>query len=158
LYRIGTTESLYSPEVTFFCAGLPDPPSIPNLIWKDSSRMNINWFSGENSGSSILGFIVYMKLSTNDIYSIVYDGSTDPNTNYLTITSLNNHQLQVNVSYQISIRAKNIVGLGGYSPILEVILGNFPSSSNSVITGLSDLYSGYSTIVKIQVRKKYFSD
>jgi len=151
MYSIGPDSSKYSPEITFYCASLPDPPTTPNLIWKDPSRIKINWSPGDNGGSSILGYIVYMKLSTDSSYLITYDGSTDPNTNYLTISSYNNQALVPNVYYQISIRAKNIVGFGAYSGVLSIILGNFPSSLNSSISGLSQLYSGYISTVKIKV-------
>lgn len=94
-----------------------------------------------------------MKISTDANYSVIYDGSNDPNTNFLTISSFNSQSLAINTNYIISIRARNIIELGTYSGVLSVILGNFPSSANSIITGLTQLFSGYVSTVKIKVTK-----
>ncbi len=152
MYTIAAEESLYSTEISFYCASLPDAPLIPNLIWKDQSRIKINWFPGETGGTTILGYLVYMKLSTDATTTLIYDGSYDPNTNYLTISSYNGAALQLSVVYQISVRATNIIGIGGYSAVLSVTLGNYPSSLNSVVTGLTQLFSGYVSNVNLKVR------
>lgn len=155
MYSIAAEESLYSPEITFYCASLPDPPLIPSLIWKDQSRIKTNWFPGKTGGSTILGYLVYMKLSTEATTTLIYDGSYDPNTNYLTISSLNSAALQQNGVYQISVRARNIVGIGGYSAVLSVALGNYPSSLNCVISGLTQLFSSYVSTVNLKVKRIY---
>ena len=156
MYSIGAEESLYSPQISFYCASLPGSNSVPNLIWKDPSRIRINWFPGEDGGSTILGYLAYMKLSTDASPTLIYDGSYDPNTNYLTITSFNGVALQTNVIYQINVRAMNIVGIGGYSAALNVPLGNYPSSMNSLISGLSQLFSGYLSTMDLKVKKHLF--
>lgn len=156
MYSIGADNSLFSPEISFYCASLPDPPLVPNLIWKDPSRVKINWFPSLTGGSTILGYLVYMKLSTDSSTTLIYDGSFDPNTNYLTINSFNNAALLTDVIYQISIRARNIVGIGGYSATLNFVLGNYPSSINSVINGLSQLFSGYVSTLNLKVTFQNF--
>ena len=130
---------------------MPASPAIPSLIWKDPTRIRVSWLPPDSGGSPILGFMVYMKLSTNLEYSLVYDGSNDPNVTFSTITMLNNLNL-TNNTYDIIVRARNIVGYGAYSGSLTVNLTSFPSSKNTIVTGIENILSNYPTTVKLQVK------
>ncbi len=136
--------------MTFYCASLPDPPNVPQLLWKDNNRINVNWSAQSNGGSAILGFILYMKLSTDSEFTIVYDGTNSRDINHMKITSFKNLPLQ-NSTYNIVVKARNIIGLSGNSGALNVIMGTYPKSSNCILTGINKFYSGYVSKITLQV-------
>ena len=149
-YTSNSVNSPYSPSVTFYCASLPDPPNVPQLLWKDNNRINVNWTPQSNGGSSILGYILYMKLSTESEFTIVYDGTNSREINHTTITSYKNSPL-INSTYNIVVKARNIIGLSGNSAALNVIMDTYPKSSNCILSGIEKIYQGYVTKVTLKV-------
>ena len=134
VYSLGLNTSPDSPVVTFYCADTPSAPAIPIVLWSDINRIVINWSSPVNNGSPILGYELYMKLSTDTSFVLVYDGSKEPSQTYSSMSTYLNNPLII-ASYSFQVYAMNIVGKSPASPILTININDTASPSFSVLSG-----------------------
>jgi hypothetical protein len=133
-YSLGLQISPTSPTVTLYCADKPSAPTIPLVAWKDINRIVLNWTPPNDNGSPILGYQLYMKLSTDPTYVLAYDGSAEPSQTYTTISTYLNNPLTI-ASYSFQLYAINIVGISAASPVLTVQINDTASPQYSIPSG-----------------------
>lgn len=134
-YTSGTDTSSYSVAVSMMCAQEPDAPDPPSVIIQNLDQIAIEWNPpAYDGGSPILGYQVEMKETTEASYTLIYDGSENPNGKMLEITSYNSASLQV-ATYNIRVYAVNWIGTSLSSTDLVVILATETSVIDSVVSG-----------------------
>jgi hypothetical protein len=133
----------WSVPVTMYCANFPHPAAAPTLILANMDIIQIEWtLPGDTGGSSILGFFLYMKASSDPSYTLVLDAGENP-----TITSYQTTKSALGVvitpdDYSFAFTSRNIVGTSAMSPALVVTVPYRTSSSLSAISG-SGLVTGF---------------
>lgn len=126
----------WSIPITLFCASAPAAPAPPTSIIAEQDLIQIAWdLPGDNGGSSVLGFRLYMKRDAEPDYTLVLDGWEDPTVkSYSTIVDAQGNPL-VAASYMFRVKARNIVGYSELSTPLSTALTMQTSHSLSTVTG-----------------------
>jgi hypothetical protein len=92
-----------SPAITMLCAGPPASPSNPTLLLSSLDLILISWDPpASDGGSPILGYSLMMKTSAETTFVMAYNGTQDPTTRQLAITSHNDKPLEV-VVYEMTL-------------------------------------------------------
>ena len=139
-FTTSTDTSSLSPKVTFYCASIPAAPNIPQILWNDISQIILSWSQPiDNGGSPIIGYQIYMKKSSESTFLLIYDGSYNPATTFLTIKTYNGSSLS-NANYDFKLLCLNIVGMSSFTPVLTLMVQNLPLAANCLVSG-----SGLST-------------
>ena len=117
------------------CAQEPDAPNPPTALIASLDQIAIEWNPpASDGGSPVLGYQVQMKETSESGYTLIYDGSENPNARILEITQYNSAALQV-TTYNIRVLAVNWVGPSSESTSLDVILATQMSPTDSVVSG-----------------------
>jgi len=128
--------SAWSIPVTLYCANFPEPAAAPRLILANKDIIQIEWdLPVDNGGSSVLGFFLYMKASTDSSYTLVLDAGENPTIKSFTTTKTALGAVITPDDYQFAVKSRNLVGTSTMSPDLIVTVPYVTSSSLSLISG-----------------------
>jgi len=119
------------------CANYPDAPSAPTLVLGSLDIVEVAWnLPTYNGGSSVQGFLLYVKWSTAADYTLVWDGRENLSTKTYRLEK-NDHLGNVMIpgSLEFAVSAKNWVGESPKSTILTVVLTQRTDAATAVLSG-----------------------
>jgi len=109
-YFDGVGNSDFSVPWSFMCASEPTSPLQPVPILISLNKVVIEWDPPtSDGGTSILGYWIFMKESSEATYTLIYDGIENAATRLLEITEYFGNPLIV-ATYQVYVVAYNWVG------------------------------------------------
>ena len=118
---------------------------MPTLISADTTRIIVTWATPTDiGGSPITGYRLYMKLASESLYMLAYDGQYAPATKMASISTYNSAALAKTV-YNLVLGAYNWVGVSDNSTTLVVSVQSSTSAANSLVSG-----AGISSIVALE--------
>jgi hypothetical protein len=115
--------STRSMAVTMLCAGVPEPPSAPEINLGNRDIISVTWTHPETDGGSpVLGFQIWMKTKTDTTYTLVQDGEENPTLlSFATTTDPTGNPIAP-ATYQFKVSARNWVGTSDLSEALSVTI------------------------------------
>ena len=172
-YRMKVTNNVgssnYSSTVDVTFAVVPNAPSTPTLVSRNSSTTNgtyikLAWTKPSvNGGSTILGYKLEQSVGSTGTWTTAYDGSTIADQLQYSAQGLTAGQ-----TYIFRVSARNVIGYSSTSSQLSVIAASIPSavyglaagsitvsgSSSSLSLSWTAGENGGSTITKYYIRYK----
>ena len=141
--------SPWSISTTMLCANKPDAPGAPSLVIGSLDIVEVSWnLPAYNGGSSVQGFLLYAKWSTEADYTLVWDGREDLATKTYRMEK-NDHLGNVLIpgSLEFAVSAKNWVGESSKSLVLSAPLTQQTDASTAVLSGPGYEASGVQSAV-----------
>lgn len=117
--------------IVYAAAGrAPSTPSAPTLDLTNSNKtyLSIKWTEGTSLDIPVLGYLLSADDRGNGEYSVVWDGSGQPN-----VLSFIHGPLETGETYNFKLQVLNYNGASAYSNVLSAVVCIAPSGFSSLI-------------------------
>ncbi|XP_066015791.1 hemicentin-1-like isoform X2 [Pocillopora verrucosa] len=110
----------YSSAATLTVQYVPDPPEDVKVISRASREVNVSWMAGSNGNSAIQNYTVEIREDKQTFKDAICQGTLLKNNCVIYSTRVSIKELLPWTTYYLRVFARNMIGPGNYSSVVNV--------------------------------------